>query len=110
MKKVVPQQKSMLYRSLYCVKQLQDEIQRLQVKWSKLEERVIAVETEVNSVNQYGRQNKIVFTGIPESVQDDQLSSLRRFSTRFRQNACLNKVTCVMVCGVYFFSKILKIY
>ena len=37
------------------IKRLQDENQRLQVKCSKLEERVIATDSEANSLNQYGR-------------------------------------------------------
>lgn len=54
---------------------MQDENQRLQVKCSKLEERVTATETKVNSLNQWRRRNNIVVTGIPGSVQNDQLKS-----------------------------------
>ena len=55
------------------IKRLQDENQRLQEKCKKLEEKVISIETDVNSLNQYGRRSKIVFTGIPSSVNDEDL-------------------------------------
>ena len=42
------------------IKRLQDENQRLQVKCSKLEERVVATNSEANSLNQYGRRNNIL--------------------------------------------------
>ena len=54
---------------------MQDENQRLEVKCSKLEERVITAETEVNSLNQDERRSNIVFTRIPEFAQDYQLES-----------------------------------
>ena len=55
------------------IKRLQDENQRLQEKCKKLEEKVISIETDVNSLNQYGRRSKTVFTGIPSSVNDEDL-------------------------------------
>ena len=57
------------------IKRLQDENQRLQEKCKKLEEKVINVESDVNSLNQNGRRNNIVFTGIPDSVNDEDLES-----------------------------------
>ena len=57
------------------IKRLQDENQRLQEKCKKLEEKVINVESDVNSLNQYDRRNNIVFTGIPDSVNDEDLES-----------------------------------
>ena len=57
------------------IKRLQDENQQLQEKCKKLEEKVINVESDVNSLNQNGRRNNIVFTGIPDSVNDEDLES-----------------------------------
>ena len=57
------------------IKRLQDENQQLQEKCKKLQEKVINVESDVNSLNQYGRRNNIVFTGIPDSVNDEDLES-----------------------------------
>ena len=48
------------------MQRLQDKSQRRQVKYSKLEEWVITAKHEINSLNQYGRRNNIVFTSIPE--------------------------------------------
>lgn len=57
------------------MQRLQDKSQRRQVKYSKLEEWVITAKHEINSLNQYGRRNNIVFTSIPEFAQDDQRES-----------------------------------
>ena len=54
---------------------MQDKNQRLQEKCKKLEEKVSSIETDVNSLNQYGRRSNIVFTGIPSSVNDEDLES-----------------------------------
>ena len=57
------------------IKYLQDENARLKEKCEKLENRVAILESNHNDLAQYGRQNNIVFSGIPENVPDNNLES-----------------------------------
>ena len=59
------------------IKRLQDENQKLQVKYSKLEERITAAKSVVHSLIQHERRNNITFTGILKPVQEEQLNSMR---------------------------------
>ena len=55
------------------IKRLQEENEKLHDKYNKLGKRVLFLEKDINSLNQYGRRNNIVFTGIPDILQDDEL-------------------------------------
>ena len=57
------------------IKNLQDENARLKEKCEKLENRVAILESNHNDLAQYGRQNNVVFSGIPENVPDNNLES-----------------------------------
>ena len=57
------------------IKRLQDENQRLSEKCKKLQSRVRVAETDINSLNQYGRRNNFAFTDVPEFIEDGQLES-----------------------------------
>ena len=54
------------------IKCLQDENTLLiRSRCSKLEDKVVSLESSVNQVEQYGRRNNIVISGIPDDVADD---------------------------------------
>ena len=55
------------------IKRLQDENALLRSRCSKLEDKVVSLESSVNQVEQYGRRNNIVISGIPDDVADDDL-------------------------------------
>ena len=54
---------------------MQDENARLKEKCEKHENRVAILESNHNDLAQYGRQNNVVFSGIPENVPDNNLES-----------------------------------
>ena len=55
------------------IKNLQVENERLRNKVNVLENKILSLESEHNSLEQYGRCNKIEITGIPDSVPDQNL-------------------------------------
>ena len=55
------------------IKRLQDESELLRSRCSRLEDKVVSLETSVNQVEQYGIRNNIVISGIPDDVADDKL-------------------------------------
>ena len=55
------------------IKRLQEENALLRSRCSKLEDKVVSLESSVNQVEQYGRRNNIVISGIPDDVADDDL-------------------------------------
>ena len=55
------------------IKRLQDENALLRSRCSKLEDKVVSLESSVNQVEQYGRRNNIIISGIPDDVADDNL-------------------------------------
>ena len=57
------------------IKRFQDENERLRAKFSTLENKVVTLEQNLNSLGQYGRRNNLVLTGIPESMLDNQLEN-----------------------------------
>ena len=57
------------------IKRLQDENALLRSRCSKLEDKVVSLESSVNQVEQYGRRNNIVISGIPDDVADDDLEN-----------------------------------
>ena len=58
------------------IKCLQDENTLLRSRCSKLEDKVVSLESSVNQVEQYGRRNNIVISGIPDDVADDDLEDV----------------------------------
>ena len=52
------------------IKNLQVENERLRKKVNVLENKVLTLESEHNSLEQYGRRNNIEITGIPDNVPD----------------------------------------
>ena len=57
------------------IKRLQEENQNLQQKGNKLEEKIVKLETEQNSLAQYGRRNNIVISGIPDFIDHNNLEN-----------------------------------
>ena len=55
------------------IKNLQVENERLRKKVNVLENKILNLESEHNSLEQYGRRNNIKITGIPDSVPDQNL-------------------------------------
>ena len=52
---------------------MQDENANLREGCSKLEQRLVAFESFTNNLEQYGRRNNIVISGIPDSVDVNHL-------------------------------------
>ena len=57
------------------IKRLQEENQNLRQKCNRLEAKIVKLETEQNSLAQYGRRNNTVISGIVDSIDDDNLES-----------------------------------
>ena len=57
------------------IKKLQGDNERLHLKVKYLEVRMVDLETSQNHLDQYGRRNNIVLSGIPNGVADKQLHS-----------------------------------
>ena len=57
------------------IKRLQEENKNLRQKCNKLEAKIAKLETEQNSLVQYGRSNNIVFSGMPDSIDDNNLEN-----------------------------------
>ena len=58
------------------IKQFQDENEKLWVKCSTLENKVVNLEQNLNSLGQYDRRNNLVLSGIPEKIPDNQLGNM----------------------------------
>ena len=57
------------------IKRLREENLNLQQKWNKLVAKIVKFETEQNSLAQSGRRSNIVFSGIPESLDHNNLDN-----------------------------------
>ena len=57
------------------IRRLQDENELHRAKCSKLENKVVSLESSINQVEQYGRRNNIVISGIPDDISDNDLES-----------------------------------
>ena len=55
------------------IKDLQIENQRLRNKINNLDKKVISMEENSNSLDQYGQRNNLEITGIPDDVDDQNL-------------------------------------
>ena len=58
------------------IKNLQEENTKLGSKVTKLETCLLKIESDQNSLIQYGRRNNAVLTGIPETVKDNELEDV----------------------------------
>ena len=58
------------------IKRLQEQNEKLNDKCNWLEKRFIFLKKDLTSLNQYGNRNNIVFTGIPDNVQDPHLEEI----------------------------------
>ena len=52
------------------IRRLQDENKLHRAKCSKLENKIVSLESSINQVEQYGRRNNIVISGIPDDISD----------------------------------------
>ena len=57
------------------IKNLQEENERLRKRVSCLDEKIIALESRHNMLEQYGRRNNLEITGIPDSVSQKDLEN-----------------------------------
>ena len=57
------------------IKNLQIENERLRNRVSYLNKRIVSLESNHNMFEQYGRRNDIEITGIPDTVQDNELEN-----------------------------------
>ena len=55
------------------IKNLQIENESLRNRVSYLNKRIVSLESNHNMLEQYGRRNNIEITGIPDTVQDNEL-------------------------------------
>ena len=55
------------------IKRLQDKNVILRDRCSKLEQKLVEFEYSTNNLKQYGRRNNIIISGIPDSVDNNQL-------------------------------------
>ena len=57
------------------IKCLQEENQTLRQKCKKLKAKIVKLETQQNSLAQYGRRNNTVISGISDSIDDNNLEN-----------------------------------
>ena len=57
------------------IKNLQEDNARLHAKCNYLEKTVVSLETKLTHLDQYGRQNNLVLSGIPDTAEDKDLES-----------------------------------
>ena len=57
------------------IKNLQEDNTRLQAKSNYLEKKVVSLEAKLNYRDQYGTGNNLVLSGIPDTVEDEDLES-----------------------------------
>ena len=57
------------------IKRLQKENQNLRQKCNKLEAKMVKLETEQNSLVHYGRRDNLLISGIPDSIDDNNLEN-----------------------------------
>ena len=57
------------------IRRLQNENKLHRAKCSKLENKIVSLESSINQVEQYGRRNNIVISGIPDDISDNDLES-----------------------------------
>ena len=60
------------------IKRLQDENALLRSRCSKLEDKVVSLESSVNQVAQYRRRHNTVISGIPDDDLEDAVTSIMK--------------------------------
>ena len=82
------------------IKRLQDENVILGDRCSKLEQKLVEFEYSTNSLEQYGRRNNIIISGIPDSVDVNQLEeSVTEILTDINVNVASNDIeACHRIC------------
>ena len=58
------------------IKKLQGDNKRLRSRCSNLENKLVSLETSINALEQYGRRNNLVLSGIPDTVADELKSTV----------------------------------
>ena len=75
------------------IKQLQDKNVILRDRCSKLVQKLVEFECSTNNIKQYGRRNNIIISGIPDSVDNNQLEdSVTEILTNINVNVKSNDV------------------
>ena len=75
------------------IKRLQDKNVILRDRCSKLEQKLVEFECSTNNLKQYGRRNNIIISGIPDSVDNNQLEdSVTEILTNINVNVKSNDV------------------
>ena len=75
------------------IKRLQGENVILRDRCSKLEQKLVEFECSINNVEQYGRRNNIIISGIPDSVDNNQLEeSVNELLTDINANVTSNDI------------------
>ena len=57
------------------IKKLHQDNERLRTRCSKLENKLVSLETSTTALEQYGRRNNLVLSGILDTTADDELES-----------------------------------
>ena len=55
------------------IKKSQEDNKRLRMRCSNSENKLVSLETSTNSLEQYGRVNNLVLSGIPDTIPYDEL-------------------------------------
>ena len=53
------------------IKKLQEDNVRLRTRCSKLQNKLVSLAISANALEQYGRRNNLVLSGIPDTIADD---------------------------------------
>ena len=57
------------------IKKLQEDNVRLRTRCSKLQNKLVSLAISANGLEQYGRRNNLVLSGIPDTIADDESES-----------------------------------
>ena len=57
------------------IKKLQDDNERFRTRCSKLENKLVSLETSTNAFEEYGRRNNLVLSGITDTIADDEMEN-----------------------------------
>ena len=74
------------------IKRLQDKNVILRDRCSKLEQKLVEFEYSTNNLKQYGRRNNIIISGIPDSVDNNQLEDSVKILTDINVNVESNDI------------------
>ena len=74
------------------IKRLQDKNVILRDRCSKLEQKLVEFEYSTNNLKQYGRRNNKIISGIPDSVDNNQLEDSVKILTDINVNVKSNDI------------------